>query len=237
MNWTKRTELLLGAEKLEKLNHAHILITGLGGVGAHTAEQLVRAGIGNLTIADADVIEPTNINRQLPALHSTLNQKKVNVLSDRLKDINPKVKLEVIDEFLRDQRMIEVLKTPFDFVVDAIDTLAPKVYLIYHSIQNHYPVVSSMGSGGKTDPAKVTIADINKTHHCQLARMVRKRLHKLGIRKGVQTVFSPELTKKEAVTEEHSTNKASNVGTISYMPAVFGCFCASVVINHLTADS
>ena len=234
MNWNSRTELLLGQENINRLGRAHVLVVGLGGVGAMAAEQLARAGVGKMTIADADIIEPSNINRQLPATRSTIEQKKVEVMASRLQDIHPELELKVLDEYLRDQRMVEVLETPFDYVVDAIDTLAPKVYLIYHSLQRGYPVVSSMGSGGKTDPSMVSIADIAKTHHCQLARMVRKKLYKLGVRKGVRAVYSPEATQKSAVIEEHSTNKASNVGTISYMPAIFGCFCASEVILNLT---
>ncbi|ALO15635.1 Sulfur carrier protein ThiS adenylyltransferase [Salinivirga cyanobacteriivorans] len=234
MNWNSRTELLLGQENINRLGRANVLVVGLGGVGAMAAEQLARAGVGKMTIADADIIEPSNINRQLPATRSTIEQKKVEVMASRLQDIHPELELNVLDEYLRDQRMVEVLEPSFDYVVDAIDTLAPKVYLIYHTLQNGYPVVSSMGSGGKTDPSMVSIADIAKTHHCQLARMVRKKLYKLGVRKGVRAVYSPEATKKRAVIEEHSTNKASNVGTISYMPAIFGCFCASEVILNLT---
>ncbi len=230
MNWNVRTELLLGAEKVQQLSEANVLVVGLGGVGAMAAEQLARAGVGRLTIADADTIESTNINRQLPAMRSTIEQKKVDVMAERLRDIHPDLQLTVLDEYLRDQRMIDVLENSFDYVVDAIDTLAPKTYLIYHSLKKGYPVVSSMGSGGKMDPTKVAVADISKTHHCQLARMVRKNLYKLGVRKGIRAVFSPEEVNKNAVVEEHGLNKASNVGTISYMPAIFGCFCASEVI-------
>lgn len=230
MSWNARTALLFGSEALEILSEANVLVVGLGGVGAMAAEQLARANIGRMTIADADVIEPSNINRQLPAMRSTIEQKKVDVMASRLKDINPDLELTVLDEYLRDNRMIDVLNTQFDYVVDAIDTLAPKVYLIYHSIQKGYPVVCSMGSGGKTDPSQVFVTDISRTHHCQLARMVRKRLQKLGVKKGVRSVFSPEPVQKSAVIEEQGTNKASNVGTVSYMPAIFGCFLASEVI-------
>jgi tRNA A37 threonylcarbamoyladenosine dehydratase len=166
---------------------------------------------------------------------STIGQPKAEIVGQRLLDINPELDLTILSEYLRDQRVIDVLDQKFDYVVDAIDTLAPKVYLIYHSLQKNIPIVSSMGSGGKTDPTKVSIADIAKTHHCQLARMVRKRLHKLGVKKGVKAVYSPEEVRKEAIRLEESTNKASNVGTISYMPNVFGCFCASVVIRDLTS--
>lgn len=233
MSWNERTALLLGKEKLNQLKSKRVLVVGIGGVGASTAEQLVRGGIGHLTIVDADSVEPTNINRQLPALHSTIDKNKVDVMAARLMDINPQLDLTVLNEYLRDQRIREVLETGFDYVVDAIDTLTPKVDLIYHCKQMNIPIISSMGSGGKTDPGQVQVADISKTHHCQLARMVRKRLYKLGIRKGVKAVFSPEIVQKEAVQLENGTNKASNVGTISYMPNVFGCFCAAEVLRNV----
>jgi tRNA A37 threonylcarbamoyladenosine dehydratase len=233
MSWTDRTELLIGKDNLQRLNQANVLVVGLGGVGASAAEQIARSGVGKMTIVDADVVDVTNINRQLPAMKSTIGKPKAEIVGNRLKDINPELELIILAEYLRDQRMIDVLDGGFDFVVDAIDTLAPKVYLIYHCIQKGIPIVSSMGSGGKTDPALVNIADISKTHHCQLARMVRKRLHKLGVKKGVKAVYSPEEINKDAIRLEESTNKKSNVGTISYMPNVFGCFCASVVIREL----
>ncbi len=233
MSWNKRTALLLGEERINQLKNAHVLVVGIGGVGASASEQLVRGGIGRLTIIDADTIELTNINRQLPALHSTINKNKVDVMAQRLIDINPQLELRVLHEYLRDQRMTKVLETGYDFVVDAIDTLAPKVFLIYYCKQMNIPIVSSMGSGGKTDPTQVQVADLSKTHHCQLARMVRKRLQKLGIKKGVKSVFSPEIVQKEAIQLENGTNKASNVGTISYMPNIFGCFCAAEVLRNV----
>lgn len=234
--WTDRTNLLLGNQNLEKLQKSNVLVIGLGGVGAMAAEQLARAGVGHLTIVDADLIEATNINRQMPALHSTIGKDKTEIVAERLVDINPDIKLNVLNEFLGEERMREVLEAPFDYVIDAIDTLSPKVSLIYGSIQKNIPIVSSMGSGGKLNPQLVNIADISKTHHCQLARMVRKRLHRLGITKGVKAVFSPEKVSENAIVVEQSTNKASNVGTISYMPNIFGCYCASVVINDLIKD-
>jgi len=231
--WIERTKLLLGNESLEKLKKANVLVVGLGGVGAMAAEQIVRAGIGFITIIDADSVEETNINRQMPALHSTIGKTKADILAERLLDINPELNINSLKEYLRTDRIIEVLETPFDYVVDAIDTLSPKVYLIYRSIEKNIPIVSSMGSGGKLNPALISVVDINKTYNCKLARMVRKRLHKLGVKKGVKVVFSPENVDKEAVTLEQGTNKASNVGTISYMPNMFGCYCASVVIRDL----
>ncbi|MDE7074887.1 MAG: tRNA threonylcarbamoyladenosine dehydratase [Odoribacter sp.] len=232
--WLSRTELLLGREKLEKLQHAHVLIAGLGGVGAYAAEQLCRAGIGEMTIIDGDVVELTNKNRQLLALNSNLGKAKAEVMAERFLDINPALCLHVINDFIRDDRMIEILQmAKYDYVVDAIDTLAPKIFLIYHALQLGLPVVSSMGSGGKLDPSKIEVTDISKSYNCNLARMLRKRLHKLGVYKGVKVVFSSEFTDPAAVVLSESQNKKSNVGTISYMPPIFGCFIASVVIREL----
>jgi tRNA A37 threonylcarbamoyladenosine dehydratase len=233
MDWLNRTRLLLGDEKIEKLNNSHVLVVGLGGVGAYAAEMLCRAGIGKLTIVDGDKIEPTNINRQLPGLLSNVGKSKARVMADRLKDINPEIDLIVIDEYIRDERILEILENKYDYVVDAIDTLAPKTYLIYHAVQKGLKIVSSMGSGGKMNPELIKSADISKSYNCNLARMLRKRLHKLGIKKGVKVVFSPEEVADEAIRIEEGTNKKSTVGTISYMPPLFGCHIASVIIRDL----
>lgn len=231
--WQERTRLLLGDEGFEKLNSSHVLVVGLGGVGGYVAEQLTRAGIGELTIVDGDVVSQSNMNRQLLALQSTQGMPKAEVMAARLRDINPDVKLHVVNQFMKDQALIDLISQPYDFVVDAIDTVSPKVFLLYYAVQNNQRIVSCMGAGGKMHPDKIEIADIDKSHHCHLAFYIRKKLHKLGIRTGIKVVFSPEPVSKSAVIEEESQNKASNVGTISYMPAAFGCFCASVVINDL----
>ncbi len=236
MNWLDRTELLFGPEKLEKLKQAHVLVVGLGGVGAYAAEQLCRAGIGKMTIVDGDVVETTNRNRQLPALISNVGKPKAEILAERFRDINPEIELKVINDYLTEVEIVELLKNHvFDYVVDAIDTLTPKVALVYHSVQMGFPVASSMGAGGKTDPLKVQIADISKTNNCKLAKVFRKRLSRLGIKKGVKVVFSPEEIEKSAVRVETSRNKKSTVGTISYMPPVFGCFLSSIVIRDLVS--
>ncbi|MBP3465998.1 MAG: tRNA threonylcarbamoyladenosine dehydratase [Paludibacteraceae bacterium] len=231
--WQERTRLLLGDEGFEKLNSSHVLVVGLGGVGGYVAEQLTRAGIGELTIVDGDVVSQSNMNRQLLALQSTQGKPKAEVMAARLRDINPDVKLHVVNQFMKDQALIDLISQPYDYVVDAIDTVSPKVFLLYYAVQNNQRIVSCMGAGGKMHPDKIEIADIDKSHHCHLAFYIRKKLHKLGIRTGIKVVFSPEPVSKSAVIEEESQNKASNVGTISYMPAAFGCFCASVVINGL----
>ena len=231
--WQERTRLLLGDEGFEKLNSSHVLVVGLGGVGGYVAEQLTRAGIGELTIVDGDVVSQSNMNRQLLALQSTQGKPKAEVMAARLRDINPDVKLHVVSQFMKDQALIDLISRPYDYVVDAIDTVSPKVFLLYYAVQNNQRIVSCMGAGGKMHPDKIEIADIDKSHHCHLAFYIRKKLHKLGIRTGIKVVFSPEPVNKSAVIEEESQNKASDVVTISYMPAAFGCFCASVVINGL----
>ena len=237
MSWLERTELLLGKEKLDKLKKAHVLVVGLGGVGAYAAEQLCRAGIGKITIVDGDVVEDSNRNRQLPALISTKGKPKAEVLASRFRDINPDIELTVVNDFIRDEKTIELLKSqPFDYVVDAIDTLSPKVFLVYHALQLNLKVVSSMGAGGKMDPSKIQLADISKSHSCGLAKMMRKRLSRMGVKKGVKVVFSPEEIDENAIRLEESQNKKSTVGTISYMPPLFGCFIASAVIRDLVDE-
>ena len=235
--WSERTELLLGKEKLERLNSAHVLVVGLGGVGAYAAEMICRAGVGRMTVADSDTVSESNINRQLIALHSTVGKSKAALVADRLRDINPEIELTVVEEYIRDEmtyRLLDAAK--YDYIVDAIDTLSPKAALIKGALDRGIPIVSAMGSGAKTDPTLMEIADISQTHHCPLAHMLRKRLHKMGVRSGFQTVFSAEPVREGAVIISETTNKKSNAGTISYMPAVFGCGCASVVIRDLIGE-
>jgi tRNA threonylcarbamoyladenosine dehydratase len=233
-NWLSRTELLIGADKLMKLRSARVLVAGLGGVGAYAAEMICRAGVGHMTIVDGDRIHASNRNRQLIALKSTEGSAKTEVMKSRLLDINPDLDLNTVNEYIKDDRMIEVLGKGFDYVVDAIDTLSPKVFLIYHSLQLRYPVVSSMGSGGKFDPLGIRIEDISETTDCALAKILRKRLHRLGVREGVTAVYSSETTDRtKIIPASGERNKASIVGTISYMPAAFGIACASVVIRDI----
>ena len=235
--WQERTLQLIGEEKSRVLGSSNVLVTGLGGVGAMAAEMLCRAGIGRMTIVDGDIIQPGNLNRQLPALHSTIGEKKAQLVGKRLFDIHPDIDLTIIDEFVKDDRMEEILEEPFDYVVDAIDTLSPKIYLIYHSLQRNLPVISSMGSGGKLDPSRIQIADIRESYNCRLAYILRKKLRKLGVDGGFKVVFSTEqVDKKVVIPVEGEQNKKSTVGTISYIPAIFGCMMASVVIRDLIGD-
>ena len=232
--WLERTSLLLGDEKLKKLQNANVLVVGLGGVGAYAAEMIARSGVGRMTIADADTVSPTNINRQLIALHSTIGKEKSELTADRLRDINPEIELTVVNRFIKDDETDALLDSDkFDYVVDAIDTLSPKLALIKGCLDRNIPLVSSMGAGAKTDPTKMEICDIAKTHHCPLAHMLRKRLHKIGIRSGFRAVFSPEPVREGAMILCEEQNKKSNTGTISYIPALFGIGCASVVIRGL----
>ena len=236
-NWLERTELLFGQDKLELLRQANVLVVGVGGVGAYAAEMIVRAGVGRMTIADADRVSESNINRQLVALHSTVGREKCEVLAERLRDINPELQLTLVNRLIKDDETDALLDSDkFDYVVDAIDTLSPKLALIKGSLDRGIPVVSSMGAGAKTDPTLMEIKDIAKTHHCPLAHMLRKRLHKIGIRRGFKAVFSPEPVREGAMILCEEQNKKSNVGTISYIPALFGIGCASVVIRGLVGE-
>ena len=222
-DWKQRTRLLLGEEKMERLQQAHVLVVGLGGVGAYAAEM------------DADTVQPTNINRQLPALHSTMGREKAEVLAARFKDINPDIQLTVLPVFLKDDNIPELLDAArYDFVVDAIDTLAPKCYLITEALKRHIKIVSSMGAGAKSDITQIRFADIWDTYHCGLSKAVRKRLQKLGIKRKLPVVFSTEQADPKAVLlTEDEQNKKSTCGTVSYMPAVFGCYLAEYVIKRL----
>lgn len=232
--WFSRTELLLGEDRINYLKSKHVLIAGVGGVGAYAAEMICRAGIGKITIVDSDVVQPSNINRQLIALHSTIGRPKVDILKERLSDINPDLVINAKDVFLQDDRIPELLDSDsYDFVVDAIDTLSPKVFLITHALTRKINIISSMGAGGKTDPSKIGIADISKSYNCNLARFVRKRLHKMNIRKGFPVVFSTEQADHNAILVNDEQNKKSTVGTISYMPAIFGCTLASYVLRNI----
>ena len=234
-DWKQRTRLLLGEEKMERLQQAHVLVVGLGGVGAYAAEMICRAGVRRMTIVDADTVQPTNINRQLPALHSTMGREKAEVLAVRFKDINPDIQLTVLPVFLKDDNIPELLDaTRYDFVVDAIDTLAPKCYLIAEALKRHIKIVSSMGAGAKSDITQIRFADIWDTYHCGLSKAVRKRLQKLGIKRKLPVVFSTEQADPKAVLlTEDEQNKKSTCGTVSYMPAVFGCYLAEYVIKRL----
>lgn len=230
--WQERTQMLVGDDGLARLEAARVAVVGIGGVGAFAAEMLVRAGVGHLVIIDSDTVSESNINRQLLALHSTVGLPKCGVLRARLLDINPDLDITTVEEYVSEANIPSLIPA-CDFVVDAIDTLSPKIALIQHCLAAGIPLVSSMGSGAKVDATAVRIADIGKTYQCPLAHMLRKRLHKLGINSGFLAVFSPELPHRDSVVLEESRNKKSQVGTISYLPAVFGAVCAQAVIRQI----
>ena len=233
--WLQRTELLVKEEGIESLQNANILIVGLGGVGSFAAEFLVRSGIGNLTIVDGDTVDITNINRQLPALNSTIGKNKTDVVAERILDINPKINLKKINEFLEPERMEEILtQEKFDYVLDCIDSLSPKLALIITCKRKKIKLVSAMGAGGKTDPSKVMVRDISKTNNCFLAKQIRKKLKKEQIHKGFRCVFSTEIQDENSLKMTDGSNyKKSFYGTISYMPAIFGLYAAAEVIRFL----
>lgn len=234
-NWQQRTELLLGEEKMKRIRASHVLVVGLGGVGAYAAEILCRAGVGRMTIVDADTVQPTNINRQLPAMHSTLGMPKAEVLAARYKDINPDIELTVLPVYLKDENIPELLDSAkFDFIVDAIDTISPKCFLIYEAMKRHIKIVSSMGAGAKSDITQICFADLWDTYHCGLSKAVRKRLQKMGVKRKLPVVFSTEQADPKAVLlTDDERNKKSTCGTASYMPAVFGCYLAEYVIKRI----
>ena len=247
--WRDRTELLLGSEKVAELANKRVLIVGLGGVGGYAAEALCRAGVGHLTIVDGDVVDCSNINRQLLALHNTIGKSKSDLLLERLQLINPKAEITALNEFISGDRIDELInhdiKGKYDYVIDAIDTLLHKVTLIATCVESGTKIVSAMGAGGKLDPSQIRIGDISESYNCKLAKMVRKRLHKRDIFEGFQVVFSPEVTKgniiriseEERNASDSEVKTASSVGTISYMPAIFGFQCASVVLRDFIPAS
>lgn len=235
--WLSRTELLIGKEKLERLMNAHVLVVGMGGVGSFAAEFICRNGVGEMTIVDGDIVDPSNRNRQLPALATTHGQSKAELMAERLMAINPELKLHVIKEFIRPEAVEAILEVPFDYVVDAIDSVSPKLTFMKAAFTKGLKLVSSMGAGGKMDPTQLQVADISKTYNCPFAQQIRKQLKKEGIYKGIKVVFSPEENNKESLMMTDGSNfKKSAYGTMSYLPATFGATAASVVIRDLLAD-
>ena len=224
--WYERTELLLGAERMERLRACCAVIVGIGGVGGYAAEMLARSGIGRIILIDNDTVGETNLNRQLLALHSTLGRQKCSVLRERLLDINPELGITVIEDYLHEENVATLLD-PFapDCVIDAIDTLSPKIALIQYCLGRGLKLVSSMGAGAKLDVTAIRIDDISCSRECPL--------HRLGIQSGFLAVYSTEKPRRESVVLEESRNKKSQVGTISYLPAAFGCACAQAALCQM----
>lgn len=243
MDWQERTRLLVGDNGISHLSQATVAIIGLGGVGAYAAEMVARAGVGRMIILDSDRVSLTNKNRQLLATDPNLDRLKTEVMAERLRSINPALEIDARTEFLTEENVASVLgdltALPRDsfFLVDAIDTLAPKIALIQFCVENQLPLVSSMGAGAKRDATQIRLTDLSKSRNCPLAYMLRKRLRKVGISKGFQVVYSEELPERDAIVPtENERNKKSQVGTLSYLPAVFGCVCAQAALQHLLAD-
>jgi len=235
MEWLQRTGLLLKEDGLRRMQEATVVVVGVGGVGGYAAEMIVRSGVGHIVIMDSDAVSLTNKNRQILALDSTVGLPKTSVLKARLLDINPSLKIDVLEQYLEaDEVSSTIGQFKPDFVVDAIDTIAPKLALIRYCYEHHIPSVSSMGAGARMDATAVRLADISKTYNCNLAAVIRKRLRTVGINRGVQVVFSEELPDREAIVPCQEKNKLSMVGSISYVPAVFGCVCAQAAIRSIS---
>ncbi|BDD07307.1 tRNA threonylcarbamoyladenosine dehydratase [Aureibacter tunicatorum] len=235
--WFERTELLLGEDQVKKLNDANVLVIGLGGVGGICAEMIGRSGVGKMTIIDGDTVARSNRNRQIAALSSTEGKLKSEIMRERLIDINPDLDLTVISEYIEAEEMGNLLDQPFDYVVDCIDTLAPKIVFISEALKRGHNLVSSMGAGGKIDPTQARVANLWDTYNCKLAFFVRKRLRRMGVEeKRFPVVFSPEAIDKSRVYEAEGKNKKSVIGTLSVLPATFGVFCASLVIRGILGE-
>jgi len=234
ISWLSRTEALVGREALEKLANSHVMVLGLGGVGSFAAEFIARSGVGKMTIIDGDTVDPSNRNRQLPALATNHGEAKAQIMKERLLAINPELELNVIQEFILPENISNLLELKPDYCIEAIDSITPKLFFIRLALEAKIPFVSSMGAGGKMDPTKIKIADIGKTYNCKLAHHIRKKLKKHGIKKGVKAVFSTELPDKESLLYTDGSNfKKSAYGTMSYLPAAFGGTLASVAIRDL----
>jgi tRNA A37 threonylcarbamoyladenosine dehydratase len=237
ISWLSRTSLLIGETALNKLTQAHVLILGMGGVGSFAAEFIARSGVGKMTIIDGDIVDPTNRNRQLPALSTNHGLSKVQIMAERIKAINPEVDLKVINEFINPDAIDALLDTDADYVIDAIDSITPKITCITAAYKKGLKIVSSMGAGGKLDPTQLKVVDISKTYNCPFAQQIRKLLKDQGIRKGITAVFSPELPNKKSIMRTDGSNyKKSAYGTISYLPATFGATVSSVVIRDLIGE-
>ena len=234
ISWLSRTTLLIGEEALRHLTQQHVMVVGLGGVGSFAAEFIARSGIGRMTIIDGDVVDPTNRNRQLPALSTNHGISKAEIMADRLRAINPEIHLEVVKSFVTPDMVVEQLSRRPDYIIDAIDSITPKITFLKLAYEMQLPLVSSMGAGAKLDPTRLQVVDISETYMCPFAQQIRKNLKNHNIRKGIKVVFSPEDPIKESLMLTDGKNfKKSAYGTISYLPAVFGAVAASVVIRDL----
>lgn len=238
-NWLERTELILSADKMERLKKSHVLIVGLGGIGSFAGEFIARAGVGKMTIIDGDVFDITNKNRQLTALDSTIGRNKAVVLAERIKDINPDIELNVVQEFVLPERVWTLLEEyKPDYVMDCIDSVTPKLEWLIACKRLNIKVITHLGAGGKTDPSRVEISKLNKTYNCKLASHLKKRLKREKVHfDNIRAVFSSELQQKQSLKMTDGSNfKKSFYGTVSYMPALFGLMGAAEVIRYLSKN-
>jgi tRNA A37 threonylcarbamoyladenosine dehydratase len=235
--WQERAALLFKDQGLHNLKNSNVLIVGVGGVGSFAAEFLARTGVGKLTIVDGDVVDITNINRQLPALHSTVGMSKIEVVGNRLLDINPELELTKIQEFLSPERAFDIVTKDYDYVMDCIDSVTPKINLIRGAKRQRVKIISSMGAGGKMEASKVKVADISNTVNCVFAKAIRKRLKAQNINK-LKVVFSSEIQDESSLKLTDGSNyKKSFYGTNSYMPGLFGLYAAETVIRYLLKNN
>jgi tRNA A37 threonylcarbamoyladenosine dehydratase len=236
-DWLERSELLIGKQNIDKLKNAHVLVVGLGGIGSFAAEFIARAGVGTMTIIDGDVFDPTNKNRQLTALNSTIGKSKAQVLAERIIDINPEIKLHVLDEFVLPERVWKILDeySP-DYVMDCIDSVSPKLEWITACKRLKIKIITHLGAGGKKDPSKVQVTNLENVFNCKLGAHIKKRMRSKEMSfRGITAVYSSEIQDKNSLKMTNGLNfKKSYYGTISYMPALFGLVGAAEVIDYLT---
>jgi tRNA A37 threonylcarbamoyladenosine dehydratase len=238
LNWLSRSALLIGNEGINTLQQKHVLVVGLGGVGSFAAEFICRSGIGEMTIVDGDVVDPSNRNRQLPALFTNHGVSKAEIMKERLLSINPELKLHVINDFLTPDKCRDLMENHFDYVMDCIDSLTPKVILLSKALEKNVPIVSSMGAGGKLDPTQVRVTWLPDTYQCVFAQYVRKRLKRFENYSQIKAVFSTEEIMKDSLLMTDGSNfKRSAYGTASYLPAAFGGVCASVAIRDMLGQT
>ncbi len=234
----ERSHILIGDEGVERLQKAHVLIAGMGGVGSFTSEALARMGVGKLTLIDHDVVSGSNINRQLVALNSTNGQAKADVMAQRIFDINPECQVTVLKEFITPESVIDLLTSEYDAVVDAIDSMSSKASLLETAWKNKIAIFSSMGAGGKLDPTQIRTGDLMDTSMCKLAKQLRRHVRRRGVGKGIQTVYSLEAPMPALPPEPvaHGRPRAVN-GTVSYLPSIFGLTIAGMVTNHIIGEA
>lgn len=232
--YKERTKIVIGQDGIDLLRNTNILVFGIGGVGSYVVEGLVRAGIGNLTIVDFDTVDITNINRQIPALHSTIGMNKTDVLEKRIKDINPEINLKCHTSLYNEDTSDTLLDGDYDFVVDAIDMVPSKIHLIESCYKRGLNIISSMGMGNKLDPTMIEIADIHKTEMCPLAKIIRREAKNRGIKK-LPVVYSREKPRDTGITQEDGRTKRVN-GSMSFVPSCAGLIISSYIVRKIIGD-